>query len=394
MSGPSWRTGAPGSTATLRSANQHRVLDALRSPRPPRSEAGRDLTQAELARVTGLAPATVSSIVRELASAGVVETRAGSGRRGTTVWFSEKVGVVAGVDFGHTHLSVAVADLAASVIGHRRVAIAPDHPYDDGLAQADAMLCELLTEAGRAPGEVLAVGLGLPVPIDRGVVRSTAILPGWVGIDPKRTAEDRWSVPVHVENDANLGALAEHRRGAARGHSDAVVIKLASGIGAGIIVDNELFRGSTGTAGEIGHLTVVDQGPVCRCGSRGCLEAYVSTSTVQNMLVGQFPGASLEQIVRAAGDGSAAARRALEDTGLHLGWGIASMVNLLNPSLVVLGGEMAIAGELILEPARVALRRHALDLNGDVPLVAGELGETAPLLGAVLLAAESAEFAV
>ncbi len=384
--------GPPASTATLRSANQRRVLAELRSP-SAEARPG-DLTQAELARATGLAPATISSIVRELASAGVVETRPGSGRRGTTVWFSQKAGVVAGVDFGHTHLSVAVADLTASVIGSRRIDIAPDHPSDDGLHEASAILRDLMAEANRSSDELLAIGLGLPVPIAQGVVRSTAILPGWVGVHPRRTAEELWGVPVHVENDANLGALAEHRRGAARGHSDVVVIKISSGIGAGIIVDGRILRGSAGTAGEIGHLTLNDQGPVCRCGSRGCLETYVSTSTVQSMLAGQLPGASLERIVAAAKGGSVPARRALEDTGLHLGWGIASTVNLLNPDLVVIGGEMAIAGDLLLQPARVALRRHALDVNADTPLVPGVHGDGAALLGAVLLAAESAELTV
>ena len=151
-------------------------------------------------------------------------------------------------------------------------------------------------------------------------------------------------------------------------------MKISSGVGAGIIIDNRLFHGAGGTAGEIGHLTLDDQGPLCRCGSRGCLEAYTSTGTVQAMMAGQLPRADLDAIVAAAQSGNVGAQRALEDAGLHLGWGLASIVNLLNPAIVVVGGDMARAGELLLESARIGLRRHALDSVALTPVVASELG--------------------
>jgi len=157
------------------------------------------------------------------------------------------------------------------------------------------------------------------------------------------------------------------------------------------VIDNEVFRGSAGTAGELGHLTLDEQGPVCRCGSRGCLEAYVSTATIQSMLADQLPGASLEQIVRAAHEGNVSARRTIEDTGLYLGWGVASVANLLNPALLVVGGELAQAGELLLGPVRQALRRHALDTVAATPVTTSKLGALASLTGAVLVAAESTD---
>ena len=196
---------------------------------------------------------------------------------------------------------------------------------------------------------------------------------------------------MHIDNDANLGALAEHRHGIARGHDSSVFVKVSSGVGAGIVLEDRLFHGSGGTAGEIGHLTLDENGPVCRCGSRGCLEAYTSTVALQSMMELQMPGASVDDIVRAARDGNVSALRALEDAGLHLGWALASVVNLLNPALVVVGGEMARAGELLLESARIGLRRHALDAVASTPVVASELGERASLVGAVLLAAERTE---
>jgi predicted NBD/HSP70 family sugar kinase len=380
---------APGSTASLRAANQQRVLAVLRGITADDVA----VTQAELARRTGLAPATVSNIVRDLGAAGMVTTEPGSGRRGTAVRISRSAGLVAGVDFGHSHLSVALGDLTGTVVAEQRRRLDRGHDHREGIAQAVQLLDALLAEH-RGPGErVRRVGMGLPAPITDDVVRSSAILPGWVGIDARAAASDAFGAPVHIENDANLGALAEHRRGVARGSSSSVFVKTSSGIGAGIVLEDQVFRGSGGTAGEIGHLTLDEQGPVCRCGSRGCLEAYASTPTLQSMMATQLPGATLDDIVRAARDGNVAALRTFEDAGLHLGWGIATIVNLLNPSLVVIGGDMARAGELLLESVRLGLRRHALDAVASTPVLASSLGERASLVGAVMMAAEQTELA-
>ncbi len=376
-------TGSPGSNASLRSANQQRVVDVLRT--------GGHVTQADLARQTGLAPATVASIVRDLAAAGLVATEPGSGRRGTTVTLAASAGLVAGVDFGHSHVSVAVGDLTGTLLAERRTPLDSGHPSRTGLDAAAALLDEVLADAGVDAGTLRCVGMGLPAPMTDGIVRSSAILPGWVGVNALDAARERFGLEVHAENDANLGALAEHRRGVARGHANSVFVKVSSGVGAGIVLEDRLFHGSGGTAGEIGHLTLDESGPVCRCGSRGCLEAYTSTGALQAMMQTQLPGAGVDEIVAAAREGNVSAVRALEDAGLHLGWALASVVNLLNPGLVVVGGDMARAGELLLESARIGLRRHALDAVAATPVEASELGERASLVGAVLLAAERTE---
>jgi predicted NBD/HSP70 family sugar kinase len=392
---------APGSTSSLRAANQHRVLDVLRGVPSDRTDpkdarAGSDpategvFTQAELARVTGLAPATVSSIVRELAGAGLVDTEAGSGRRGSSVQLARDAGIVAGVDFGHSHVAVGVGDLAGRMLAEERVALEPSTDHQEALAMAG----DLLAKMSVGMGELRHVGMGLPAPVTEDIIRSSAIFPGWDGVNVRAAAEATFDAPVDVENDANLGALAEHRRGVGRGHSSSIFVKISSGVGAGIIIGNELFHGAGGTAGEIGHLTLDEQGPLCRCGSRGCLEAYTSTANVLAMLAGQLPGTDLDGVVAAARVGNVSAQRALEDAGLHLGWGLASIVNLLNPEIVVVGGDMARAGELLLESARIGLRRHALDSVALTPVLASELGERASLVGAVLVAAERTELVV
>jgi predicted NBD/HSP70 family sugar kinase len=379
---------SPGSTASLRPANQRRVVDVLRD------SAQEPVTQAELARVTGLASGTISNIVRELTAAGLIETEPGSGRRGTVVRLSRTAGLVVGIDVGHSHLSVAVADLSAQPLVEKRHRLAHDHRYEEGLELAASLLEDALAAAGHTWDEVRTVGMGLPAPISDDVVRSSAILPGWVGINAEDVSQERFGRPVHIDNDANLGALAEHRIGAARGEDQVVYVKVSSGVGAGLIVDGKILHGARGTAGEIGHLTIDEQGPVCRCGSRGCLEAYAATGTIAEMMGAQLPDATIDDVFESARSGNVAASRLLEDAGVHLGWGLATVVNLLNPGVVVVGGDLARAGEPLLESIRMGLRRHVLAFAAGTPVVLSELGDRASMLGAVLLAADRTDLVV
>lgn len=374
---------SPGSHTSLRNANQRRVLDVLRS-------GDADYTQAELARRTGLAPATVSNIVRDLSAAHLVDSEAGSGRRGSSVRLSREAGLVAGVDFGHSHLAVAIGTVTGEILAEEWRHLASTHTYADSLALAAGLIEEL------APGHdrVQRVAMGLPAPITADIVRGLGILPGWHGTDARAEAEAVFGVPTDLENDANLGALAEHRRGVAQGYHSSVFVKISSGVGAGIVLNDQLYHGAGGTAGELGHLTLDEQGPVCRCGGRGCLEAYASINTVLERTAGQLPATTLDEVLDAAREGSAAALRALEDAGLHLGWGLASVANLINPEILVIGGDMARAGDLILESARIGLRRHALDTVAQTRVATSALGKDASLVGAVILAAERTELAI
>ncbi|WP_036555575.1 ROK family transcriptional regulator [Nocardioides insulae] len=377
---------APGSTASLGTANQERVLAALRG--------GGAHTQAALARQTGLAPATVSNIVRGLAELGLVEVRSGSGRRGSSVRLARSAGLVAGVDFGHRHVSVAIADLTGDLLAQVRRPLAATHAHDSSLALATGLLDDLLADLGQpiARDQLRRIGMAVPAPVAGTVVRSAGILPGWREVDARAAAEEAFGCTVDVANDANLGALAEHRRGRARGTRSSVFVKLSSGVGAGIMVHDELFDGAHGTAGELGHLTLDESGPLCRCGGRGCLETYCSAENVLDLLADHLPAeATIDDAVAAGRSGDVAARRAFEDAGLHLGWGLAGLVNLLDPEVVVMGGDMARAGDLLLDAVRQGLRRHALDAVAQTPVLASELGERASLVGAVLLAAENTQ---
>ncbi|MET9320606.1 ROK family transcriptional regulator [Streptomyces sp. NPDC003038] len=373
----------PGSQSSLHRANLERVVRAVRL-------AG-SLTQAEIARTTGLSAATVSNIVRELKDGGTVEvtdTSAG-GRRARSVSLSGDAGIVIGVDFGHTHLRVAVGNLAHQVLAEESEPLDVDASWMDGFNRAEALVGQLIATVGVGLEKVIGVGLGVPGPIDveSGTLGSTAILPGWSGINPRQELSQRLGVPVYVDNDANLGALGELVWGSGRGVKDLAYIKVASGVGSGLVINGQIYRGPGGTAGEIGHITLDESGPVCRCGNRGCLETFAAARYVLPLLQGTHgPGLTMERVVELARGGDPGCRRVITDVGRHIGSGVASLCNLLNPSRVVLGGSLADAGELVLAPIRESVGRYAIPSAArQLSVLTGSLGGRAEVLGALAL---------
>ncbi|MFJ3926716.1 ROK family transcriptional regulator [Streptomyces sp. NPDC090022] len=373
----------PGSQSSLHRANLERVVRAVRL-------AG-SLTQAEIARTTGLSAATVSNIVRELKDGGTVEvtpTSAG-GRRARSVSLSGDAGIVIGVDFGHTHLRVAVGNLAHQVLAEEAEPLDVDASWVDGFDRAEALVGELIEDTGVGRDKIIGVGLGVPGPIDveSGTLGSTSILPGWAGINPRQELSQRLGVPVYVDNDANLGALGELVWGSGRGVKDLAYIKVASGVGAGLVIRGQIYRGPGGTAGEIGHITLDESGPVCRCGNRGCLETFAAARYVLPLLQGSHgPELTMERVVELARAGDPGCRRVVSDVGRHVGSGVASLCNLLNPSRIVLGGSLAEAGELVLAPIRESVGRYAIPSAArQLSVVTGSLGSRAEVLGALAL---------
>ncbi|MES4903270.1 MULTISPECIES: ROK family transcriptional regulator [unclassified Streptomyces] len=373
----------PGSQSSLHRANLERVVRAVRM-------AG-SLTQAEIARTTGLSAATVSNIVRELKDGGTVEvtpTSAG-GRRARSVSLSGDAGIVVGVDFGHTHLRVAIGNLAHQVLAEESEPLDVDASASQGLDRAEHLVSRLIAATGISQEKVVGVGLGVPAPIDveTGTLGSTAILPGWAGTNPRDDLAQRLGVPVHVDNDANLGALGELVWGAGRGVADLAYIKVADGVGAGLVISGHIYRGPGGTAGEIGHITLDESGPVCRCGNRGCLETFTAARYVLPLLYSSHGvDLTVERMVQLARDGDPGCRRVIADVGRHIGSGVANLCNLINPSRVVLGGHLAEAGELVLGPIRESVARYAIPSAARrLSVMPGALGGRAEVLGALAL---------
>jgi predicted NBD/HSP70 family sugar kinase len=377
-----------GQSGGLRERNLARVIDALRRRRTA--------SRSDLARMTGLSRTTVGTLVAELQEQGLVvehadtgQDQAGPGRPPVLLRLDPSAGVAVGIDFDHDRVRVALADLSSTVLGEDSIEVDVDHSAADALDAAVAMLSELQRTAQVTKAQLIGAGVGLPGPVDQrtGTVGSSLILPGWAGLPARLELEHRLGLPVEIDNDANLGGLAEASFGAGRGMSEIVYVRVASGLGAGLVVGGRVHRGHVGLAGEIGHVQVRPDGAVCRCGSRGCLETIAAEGALAALLrPAHGRDMSGPEILELVSSGDLGARRVLADAGRAIGRVLADLCNVLNPEAIVVGGAMSAAGEPLLGGIREAVDRFALPGAAEVVRVLrGELGERVGLLGALTL---------
>ena len=295
---------------------------------------------------------------------------------------------VIGVDLGGTKV------LAGLVDGEGAVGRTVERPsrassQEELLAVLDAVIEELLVE-----GDVGALGFGIPSRIDQvhGRVVSSTHVP-LADLDFRGRMRDRFGLPVAIENDAEAATLAEWRVGAGRGARHLVLLTLGTGVGGGLILDGRPYRGLVGSGAELGHIVIDFDGPPCTgtCTGRGHLEYYVSGSAADRAALELYgEGATGRDVVTRAREGDSQATDALAEMGRCLGAGIGSLVNIFNPELVVIGGGLAVAGELLLGPAREVMAREAVTPNRDlVEVVLARLGPEAGLVGAGLAAFEA-----
>jgi predicted NBD/HSP70 family sugar kinase/biotin operon repressor len=379
----------PGhSLAQLRSSNL-RAITALLGSNGPQS-------RADLARGSGLSRTTVSSLVSELLDTGlVVETedrgtpyKGGSGRPPLLVALAIRPGGVAGVDIGHGHVRVAVSDRSATIQAEVETQTDADPHGSATLDVAADLVRRASDEAGLPVADLLMVGLCVPAPIDRRSARvDPAVLPGWHELAPADELSRRIGLPVVVDNDANLGAMAEHQHGAGRGVADLLYVKLASGVGAGLVLGGRLHRGTAGLAGEIGHVLAREDGDVFRCGSRGCLETEVSTRRQLELVRPAYSGdLDLLGLLRLDADGEPAVRRVLTDAGHTVGRVLAGVCTTLNPAKVVVGGSLG-ASTTLVAAIRDGVDRYAHpEAAASCEVVSGKFGGRAELIGSLALA--------
>jgi predicted NBD/HSP70 family sugar kinase len=386
-----------GGLRSLRDANQRRVIEALGQ----RGVASR----ADIARATGLSRTTVSSLVGDLKGAGLLVERPTEGeghdqsvgRPPVLLSFDRSAGAVVGIDFGHSHIGVVVGDLSHTVLAELWRDVDVDSSASHGLDIATELVEAALEEAGVDRERVLGVGMGIPGPITtgNGTVGSTSILPGWVGVDAASAMRERLGMVVRVENDANLGALAELVWGAGRGAQDFVFVSVRSGIGGALVIDGRLYRGSGGTAGELGHTLFRENGEVCRCGNRGCLETVAGTSAVAgafNAVRGEEIG--VHELIERAHAGDSLAQRVIADAGRSIGVSVGNLCNVFNPERVIIGGDLSAAGDVLLAPIAESITRYAIPSAAEVDVVAGQLGRRAEVMGALALILHEPEHAL
>ena len=357
-------------------------------------------SRATIARRTGLSASTVSGIVAELQREGLVTEqpiRRGpsprGGRPATGIALDRSAGAAVGVDFGKRHLAVAVCDLSHEVLAECWQEMDEDYAAAEGMRLASELIERALHQARVPRDAAVGVGIGLPGPVHAatGTMGSSTILPGWTGVRLE-DVERQFDLPVFIDNDANIGARAESLWGAGRGVDSFVYLKAATGIGCGMIANGAVLSGAGGTAGEIGHVSVVDDGDICRCGSRGCLETVASASAIVRMLERTLDETlELDEVISRAREGDLACARALADAGRNIGVAAATLCNLFNPQRLAVGGSLGAAGDLLLNPMRESIELRAIpSAAADVEIVQAELGERAELLGALALVLERA----
>jgi glucokinase-like ROK family protein len=356
---------------------------------------GQARTRAELAQLTGLARSTVSQRLDALMSHRWVVTTedaiSSGGRPAAAFAFNENVRVVLAADLGATHARLAVIDLGLTVLAEQAVELPIDRGPEATLDWLVTAFQQMLAETGRDLTQVCGVGVGLPGPVEHASGRpvNPPIMPGWDDFPVPEWLGERLGAPVLVDNDVNIMALGEHW--AAGPEVDHLIfIKIGTGIGCGIISDRRLHRGAQGAAGDVGHIRVPSSQALCRCGNIGCLEAVASGASMAAALRAAGVDAQGSRDVVAlmrAGDTQAA--QLIRQAGREVGGVMASIVNFFNPSVIVIGGDIAEAGEQVLAGVRETIYSRSLPLaTQHLTIRASELGDRAGVIGAAVMVIE------
>lgn len=383
----------------VRNFNKHAAVDLIRF-------AGKGISRTDLAEAMGLTKAAVTIIVNDLiANQVILETESrttASGRPPVVLEINPKQGLVAAIDMGAMHLSVALGDFSARILEEVEIPFQVVDGPEACLKKADQVLLELLRKRGLAPSDLSGIGIGVPGPViaDEGLVMAPPIMPGWDRFPIRATLEKRWKTAIALNNDAKLGALGEWAYGAGRGEKNLAFIKVGSGVGAGLMINQQIYGGTTGSAGEIGHLTVDENGPLCTCGNHGCLEAFAGGHAIAaqaRKLVASGKRTSLSEknvetitahdVAEAARRGDLPAQEILKRSGTYIGIAIAGLINLFNPSTVIIGGGVAQVGDLLTTPIRQAVRERSLRASEhNVKITTAMLGRRSTLIGALVQA--------
>jgi glucokinase-like ROK family protein len=384
---------APESGAT---ATAGRIFKIIRDRGP--------LAASDIVRMTGLAKSTVSVNVDRLLETGLVreEDRPGSKRKKLKV--AENAGHVIGVDIGQTHLAVGICDLEALVLDSVRIPmdLVRETP-ESVLERTSALIVELAERAGVNRKDLFGIGVGIPGPVDfsRGISVYPPVMPGWDRFPVASFLGERFACPVFLDNDVNVMALGERDRGAAQNADSFIFVKIGSGIGAGLVIHGEIYRGAKGAAGDIGHIGLDGDRTPCRCGNRGCLEAIAGGAALKARAAeAAASGRSRFLADRAASGkpfdaatfslgaslGDEVCVGLLMESGKAVGNVLAKLVNFFNPSMIVVGGGFALMGERYIASIREAVYQRSTPLaTSDLIVKKSELGGNCGVVGAAVL---------
>lgn len=377
----------------IRAINRSTVLNVVKSEGP--------VSRTEIVRLSGLSPATVSEITADLIAEGLIcEKTAGDstgGRPPILLTLTQDAAYVVGLKLAEGHVSAAITDIEANILSTLTVPAAGMHAVERAVVTLGEVVEQVIAEASVPRERVTGVGIGLAGVIDAegGLCRFSPIL-GWRDVPLKQLVEERIGIPVYIDNDVNTLAMAEKWFGAGQDVDDFLVVTVGRGVGLGIVVNGQFYRGTRGGGGEFGHTVLAPDGPLCDCGKRGCLEAYVADPALvraaqEAVARSELSGVSadeltVEQVTELAQAGNETLRAIFGQAGEILGMGIANLLNILNPALVIVSGEGVRAGDLLFEPMREAVARCVFDgLEQDTEIVIQDWGDEAWAWGAASL---------
>jgi glucokinase-like ROK family protein len=387
-----------GDQSLVREINLSLIINELREQAP--------ISRAHLAEITGLNKTTVSSLVQELMTKQFVREvgydNRGVGRPAMLLELNPQAGCIVGGEIGVDFINVIRTDFSSEMVWHRKEQVKRPASQREMLDRTFAMLHEAVDSRDETCGRLFGVAVGVPGVVDQGT-GSLIFAPnlGWRDVPLGALLREEFpGVPIFVDNEANLAALGEHYSGVAQGYSDVLFISVDVGLGGGIVRGGQLFRGKMGFAGEFGHITIDPGGLPCRCGNRGCWETLVSSAALfryigeavdagkQTLLTGRT-GCDLSQlaiplVIEAAEQGDAVALDAFRRVGCYLGVGIASLINALNPELVVFGGSLSLAADYLMPAVEEELAGRAISWKTDpTDVVLARHGDDACVMGGV-----------
>lgn len=377
-----------GSQSSLREANRANLLESIHKFGA--------MTQVELAEIMGVSTATISALVYQLVDEGQLETQGTvrNGRRAQLVTLAHHQGLAAGVHITRRGLRVVLCDDTRTPFADHYYPLPQRHLPDTTLDVVIRLIRESLDQMGAQPSELFAIGVALGAPVDSRshMLAVPGLLPGWEEVDVGAVLESAFGVPVLVDNDANLSAFCEARVGAGAGIEDFVYVNASDGVGAGIVEGGEIRRGITGLAGEIGHIQVDPLGSICQCGNRGCLNTVVDEQRLTSLLAVTHGNLTLNDLVAKANEGDPGCRRVIADAAVRIGNVTSTLCISVDPELVVVGGELARAGDVFLEPFRESLQRLLFpDALTPISVLEAKMPKINAALGAGILAMEGVE---
>ncbi|OBZ16269.1 ROK family protein [Bacillus sp. FJAT-27264] len=370
-----------GDQALVKKINKSIVLHTIRKHSP--------ISRAKVSETTGLNKATVSNLVAELCNEQLV-TEAGpgissGGRKPLILHFNSMAGSVVGIELGVKQITAVLCDLGGGILEETHAPL-DNHHLPHVLGEMKRMIACLIAKAPDTPYGIVGIGAGVPGMVDENGVVLFAPNLGWEMVELRALLEEEFGVPVTVDNEANAGAQGELNFGVARDIRHLLYISAGAGIGSGIIIGGELYKGARGYAGETGHMSIEADGQPCSCGNRGCWELYASEKTYDQPDL-RLPARTTPELVRYAEIGQEDALRHFNVMGEALGIGLTNVINSFNPELIVIGGTLSVARDWLIEPLQRVVAERTLPYHKQqLQIVFSELGSRGAMIGAAFAA--------